>query len=350
MVPVLDKNLVPLMPCKERRARTMMGKGRAKPYWKDGIFCIILQEEPSARNYSDVVVGIDPGSKREGITVATEQRVVLNITSEAITHVKDNVETRRILRRSRRQRKTPYRKCRQNRKNNNKDDKVPPSTKSRWDAKLRILKKLKQILPITDVSVEDVAAKTIKHASKWNNMFSPLETGKTYFYKAIEDLGLNVFKWKGYETHEWRLQAGYKKTSEKLKNVWEAHNVDSHCLCEMVLGYCIKPVKILYLLSFLKVNRRNLFKQTILKRGIRTRYGGTISLCFKKNTLVRHLKYGLSLIGGNTKGRISLHNIRTGKRICQNAKPIDLTIVSYNLKWILQQIVPKIAKASSSHD
>ena len=65
MVPVLDKNLIPLMPCKERRARTMMEKGRAKPYWKDGIFCIILQEEPSARNYSDVIVGIDPGSKRE---------------------------------------------------------------------------------------------------------------------------------------------------------------------------------------------------------------------------------------------------------------------------------------------
>lgn len=350
MVPVLDKNLVPLMPCKERRARTMMEKGRAKPYWKDGIFCIILQEEPSARNYSDVVVGIDPGSKREGITVTTEQRVVFNITSEAITHVKDNVETRRILRRSRRQRKTPYRKCRQNRKNNNKDDKLLPSTKSRWDAKLRILKKLKQILPITDVSVEDVAAKTIKHASKWNSMFSPLETGKSYFYKAIEDLGLNVFKWKGYETHEWRLQAGYKKTSEKLKNAWEAHNVDSHCLCEMVLGYYIKPVKILYLLSFLQVNRRNLFKQTIFKRGVRTRYGGTMSLGFKKNTLVRHPKYGLSLVGGNTKGKLSLHNIRNGSRLCQSAKLSDLTIVSYNLKWVLQLIVPKVVKAGSSHD
>ena len=350
MVPVLDKNLIPLMPCKERRARTMMEKGRAKPYWKDGIFCIILQEEPSARNYSDVVVGIDPGSKREGITVTTEQRVVLNITSEAITHVKNNVETRRILRRSRRQRKTPYRKCRQNRKNNNKNDKVPPSTKSRWDAKLRILKKLKKILPITDVSVEDVAAKTIKHASKWNSMFSPLETGKAYFYKAIEGLSLNVFKWKGYDTSEWRLQAGYKKTSEKLKNTWEAHNVDSHCLCEMVLGYYIKPVKILYLLSFLQVNRRNLFKQTIFKRGVRTRYGGTMSLGFKKNTLVRHPKYGLSLVGGNTKGKLSLHNIRNGSRLCQNAKLSDLTIVSYNLKWVLQPIVPKVVKAGSSHD
>ncbi len=350
MVPVLDKNLIPLMPCKERRARTMMEKGRAKPYWKDGIFCIILQEEPSARNYSDVVVGIDPGSKREGITVATEQRVVMNITSDAITHVKDNVETRHALRRSRRQRKTPYRKCRENRKNNNKDGKLPPSTKSRWDSKLRIIKKLKKILPITDVSVEDVAAKTIKQAKKWNSMFSPLETGKAYFYKEINNMGLNLFKWEGYKTHNWRLQAGYKKTSEKLKDVWEAHNVDSHCLCEMVLGYCIKPIKILYRLSFLQANRRNLFKQTILKHGIRTRYGGTISLGFKKNTLVRHLKYGLSLIGGNTKGRLSLHNIRTGKRICQNAKSIDLTIVSYNLKWRLQQIVPKTAKASSSHN
>ena len=350
MVPVLDKNLVPLMPCKERRARTMMEKGRAKPYWRDGIFCIILQKEPSARNYSDVVVGIDPGSKREGITAATEQRVVLNITSDAITHVKDNVETRRNLRRSRRQRKTPYRKCRENRKNNNKNGKLPPSTKSRWDAKLRIVKKLKKILPITNVSVEDVAAKTLKHAKKWNSMFSPLESGKMYFYNAIKELGLQLFTWKGYDTHDWRLQAGYKKTSEKLKDTWEAHNVDSHCLCEMFLGYFVKPIKILYRLSFLQVNRRNLFKQTILKGGLRTRYGGTMSLIFKKNTLVRHPKYGLSLVGGNTKGKLSLHNIHTGKRLCQNVKPVDLTIISYNLKWTLQQIVPKNAKASSSHD
>lgn len=350
MVPVLDKDLVPLMPCKERRARTMMEKGRAKPYWKDGIFCIILQEEPSARNYSDVVVGIDPGSKREGITVATEQRVVMNITSDAITHVKDNLETRRMLRRSRRQRKTPYRKCRENRKNNNKDGKLPPSTKSRWDAKLRIVKKLKKILPITDVSVEDVAAKTIKHAKKWNSMFSPLETGKAYFYKAIKDMGLRLFKWKGYETHDWRLQVGYKKTSEKLKDTWEAHNVDSHCLCEMVLGYVIKPIKILYRIKFYCPMRRNLFKQTILKGNIRKRDGGSISLGFKKYTLVRHLKYGLSSIGGNYKGRVSLHDIYTNKRLTHGAKVDDLTIVSYNLKWYLQQIVPKNANASSSHD
>ena len=43
MVPVFDKDKNPLMPCSERRAKKLMEKCRAKPYWFKGIFCIILK-------------------------------------------------------------------------------------------------------------------------------------------------------------------------------------------------------------------------------------------------------------------------------------------------------------------
>lgn len=327
------------MPCKERRARTMMAKGRAKPYWKDGIFCIVLQEEPFTRKYQKVVIGIDPGTKREGITVTTEQRVVMNITSNAITHIKDKIELRRIFRRSRRQRKNPYRKCRRNRKNTYKEGRVVPSIKSRWDAKLRIVKKLKEILPITDISVEDVAARTIKHSKNWNTLFSTLEYGKTYFYTNLYKMGFNICKWEGFDTYNWRTNAGYKKTSKKLKDLWDAHNVDSHCLCEMLLGHRIEPIKIMYRIIFFCPMRRNLFKKSTLKGGVRRRDGGSISLGLKKYTLVRHPKHGLSIVGGNMKGRLSLHDIHTNKRLAQNIKISDITIVSYNLKWYLKPIV-----------
>jgi len=56
-----------------------------------------------------VAVGIDPGSKKEGFTVKSEVRTFLNIQADAVTWVKDAVETRRNLRRSGRMRKTPCR-------------------------------------------------------------------------------------------------------------------------------------------------------------------------------------------------------------------------------------------------
>ena len=60
-VPVLDSNKNPLMPCSEKRARKLMEKNTAKPFWFKGIFCIILQKEPSFRYTQKIVVGIDPG-------------------------------------------------------------------------------------------------------------------------------------------------------------------------------------------------------------------------------------------------------------------------------------------------
>ena len=33
-VPVLDTNKIPLMPCSEKRAKHLMNKDQAKPYWQ----------------------------------------------------------------------------------------------------------------------------------------------------------------------------------------------------------------------------------------------------------------------------------------------------------------------------
>jgi hypothetical protein len=179
-VPVLNKECKALFPTTERRARRLMERGDAKPYWRKGVFCILLlrKESDQREEYKDVVVGIDTGSKREGYTVAAERFVVLNITTNTPEWVKKNVETRRNLRRLRRNRKTPYRKCRNNRA---KKSFLAPSTKARWDCKLRILKLLTAILPITKINIEDVAAKSKENSPKWNKSFSPLEVGKNYY-------------------------------------------------------------------------------------------------------------------------------------------------------------------------
>jgi hypothetical protein len=326
MVPVLSKTKVPLMPCSEKRARKLMSRGEAKPYWTRGIFCIILQRDPKSTHKQEVAVGVDPGSKRTGVTVVSNgNKVVMNFLFNAPHWVKKNVELRKILRRGRRGRKTPYRKCRFNRITS--INRIPPSTKARWEAHLRIIRFLGKILPLTDIFIEDIQAKTRKGKRKYNVNFSPLEVGKKYFEKKINELHLEFHKFQGYSTSKWRKAAGYKKTSKKLDDVWEAHNVDSHCLCEMAYCHTIKPSKKIYRCDFLQFSRRQLHVTNALKGGVRKLYGSTISMGIPRGMLVRHPKYELCLIGGNSKGRLSVHSRMDNKRLAQNVKKEDCILL-----------------------
>jgi len=54
-----------------------------------------------------------------------------------------------------------------------------------------------------------------------------------------------------------------------------------------------------------------------------------------RGTLVRHAKHGLSYVGGSSKGNVSLHNIISGERITQNAKVLNLTILTV-IRWRAQ--------------
>src|SRR3990167_8143651 len=83
----------------------------------------------------------------------------------------------------RRQRKTPYRKCRYNR-NKNKNF-LTPSTKARWLWKLRVVNWISKIFPISYIIVEDIKAVSKKGQKKWNKIFSPLQYGKNWFYGEL---------------------------------------------------------------------------------------------------------------------------------------------------------------------
>ncbi|MGL5805124.1 MAG: RRXRR domain-containing protein [Xenococcaceae cyanobacterium] len=113
-VPVVDLRQLPLMPTIPSRARRWIKSGKATGFWKRGVFCVRLNVEPSNKNTQAIAVGIDPGSKREGFTVKSFAHTYLNVQTHAVDWVKEAVEVRRNMRRSRRFRKTP---CRQNRYN-----------------------------------------------------------------------------------------------------------------------------------------------------------------------------------------------------------------------------------------
>src|SRR5438132_14153586 len=157
-IPVVDTAGVALMPCTPAYARHLFKSGVARPKRnKLGLFYVQLCYEQEPDN-QPLIVGLDPGSTFEGFSVVGTQDTVLNLMVEAPEHVKDAVETRRTMRRARRHRKWRRPKRFDNRLKGQK--RIPPSTRSRWEAKARVVMQLQKVLPLTVVVVEDVQAVT----------------------------------------------------------------------------------------------------------------------------------------------------------------------------------------------
>lgn len=340
-VPVVDSNQIPLMPTSAVRAAKWIKSGKATPFWKKGIFCVRLNVEPSARNYQSVACGIDPGSRQEGYTIASAKHQYLNIQAKAVDWVKSHVETRRNMRRSRRFRKTP---CRQNRKNRLANKiRLAPSTKARWQWKLRIGNWLSKIYPLTVFVVEDI--KAISWGGKWGKTFSPLQVGKDWFYHELQKIA-PVELLQGQETAELRNQLGLKKSKNKMAEVFSAHCVDSFTLAYSAVGGEPKEShQDLLVVTPLRFHRRQLHRLEHAPGHIRSRYGGTISAEFKRGSIVKHPKWGLTYVGGEmvkptrkepNRKVISLHSLETGKRLTQSANPEDIKFKTYNTwrtKW-----------------
>ena len=276
----------------------------------------------------------------KALFVKSKKYTFLNVQADAVTWVKDRIKTRREMRRARRTRNCPYRKPRFNKSKGG----LAPSTKARWQWKLRVISWLRKMFPITDIIVEDIKARTWKNAKKWNISFSPLEIGKAWFYGEVAKTAkLHTFQ--GWETKELRDLWELRKTSKKMSEVFEAHCIDSWCLANQITqGACQPDNKDMLCITPIKYSRRQLHRLQPGKGGVRKKYGGSISNGFKKASLVKHTKFGLCYIGGNGKKGVSLHCIETGKRLCQNARAEAIKFLSFNTHMRRQAISPK-AKA-----
>jgi hypothetical protein len=328
-VPVIDQHGSPLMPTHPARARRWVKQGKATPFWKQGVFCVRLNVDPSARATQPIAVGIDPGSKKEALVVKSTAHTYLNLQADAVTWVKDAVLTRAQMRRARRFRKTPCRQPRANRLHDTK--KLPPSTKARWQWKLRLCQWLARLFPLTNVIVEDIKAAT-KGKRRWDGSFSPLEVGKHWFYQELGKLA-PVQTRAGWETKQIRERLGLKKSKQKLAETFSAHCVDAWALAWVMVGGHTTPENMrLVCLTPLRWHRRQLHRFQPERGGKRKPYGGTRSLGITRGALVKHPKYGMAFVGGTLDGRVSLHHLLTGKRLCQNAKPAECRVRTI-LKW-----------------
>jgi hypothetical protein len=323
-VPVVSSTGKPLMPTSNQRANQLIRAGRALRRFSKGVFYIRLTQRADG-DTQPIAVGIDPGSKKEGFTVKSATATYLNIQADAVTWVKDAIETRRQLRRARRNRKTP---CRQNRINHAIGG-IPPSTKARSQWKVRIAAWLSKLYPVLHFVVEDIKAHCFG-GRRWNKSFSPLQVGKKRFYEQLEKIA-PVTTLQGYETFELRNNMGLQKNKNKMAETFNAHCVDSWVLANYYVGGHIKPDnEEMLLITPLRFHRRQLHVQNFAKGGIRKQYGGTRSMGFKRGSWVKHPKYGLCFVGGSSKGRVSLHSLEDGKRLTRSAKSKDIAFLHFS--------------------
>jgi 5-methylcytosine-specific restriction endonuclease McrA len=108
---VLDTNQTPLTPCAAGMARSLLNSGKAAVF-RQFPFTIILKKEVIA-NPEPIVIKIDAGSKTTGIALVQSEKVIFGAE---LTHrgqaIKNSLESRRSLRRGRRNRNTRYRQAR----------------------------------------------------------------------------------------------------------------------------------------------------------------------------------------------------------------------------------------------
>lgn len=154
---VLSNTKKPLMPTRPARARKLLTAGRAAVY-RLHPFTIILKDRDDG-DTQPIEVKVDPGSKTSGIALVGhfEQQGAVILFGANLNHrgqaIKNNLESRRSLRRGRRGRKTRYREARfLNR--TRKAGWLPPSVESRVVNTESAIHRLAARCPITSASVE----------------------------------------------------------------------------------------------------------------------------------------------------------------------------------------------------
>lgn len=141
----------PLMPCSQRKARLLLRENKAMIY-KYHPFTIQLTYT-TGETKQDCHIGIDTGSKYIGAAVRSEDKVFWKGEIELRQDIRSNLDTKRIYRRSRRNRKTRYRKPRfLNRKR--RDEWLPPSLQSRINHTFHWIDTLSSLVPNPILHIE----------------------------------------------------------------------------------------------------------------------------------------------------------------------------------------------------
>lgn len=154
MTYVINRSGAPLMPCSDCKARHLIKSNRADivdltPFTIRLRFAVSDITQP-------VTLGVDAGYAHIGLSASTGDHVLFECEHTTRQDIVNLLESRRSLRRSRRNRKTRYRAPRfDNRRR--PDGWLAPSVEVRIGEHLRLVRLVHSILPVTETVVETAA-------------------------------------------------------------------------------------------------------------------------------------------------------------------------------------------------
>jgi len=151
---VVDTDRKPLVPCKPGVARSLLDAGKAAVL-RTYPFTIALKKSVEMEQ-PQLTLKIDPGSKVTGFALLLGDQVVWGMNLEHRGHaISKNIADRAMYRRSRRSRKTRYRKSRFNNRSR-PDGWLPPSIQHRVDTIETWIKRCIKFVPIGEIVIEKV--------------------------------------------------------------------------------------------------------------------------------------------------------------------------------------------------
>lgn len=213
MVYVLNINGEPLMPTNRHgKVRRLLRDNKAKVVKKSPFTIQLLYETSNFKQ--EISLGVDSGSKHIGLSSTTTDEVLFEADVELRNDIVDLISTRREFRRSRRNRKTMYRKARFNNRKK-KENWLAPSIQQKIDSHVTMIGKVNKILPISKTIVE-VASFDIQ---KINN---PNISGKEY--QEGEQLDFWNLREYIFFRDNYTCQCCKGKSKDKILNV---HHIES---------------------------------------------------------------------------------------------------------------------------
>ena len=180
MVLVIDKHKKPCNTISEAYARVLLFKKQAVIH-KRFPFTIRLKNDIAVLKDKSYTVKLDPGSKTTGIAITDDKDSVIMLAElEHIGHlIKKDLNSRRIVRKSRRQRKTRYRPARFLNRTKPKGW-LAPSVRSRADNVINFIKKYKKLINIDKVMIENVSFDTAQMTEGTNLVGTGYQQGNLY--------------------------------------------------------------------------------------------------------------------------------------------------------------------------
>ena len=235
LVFVMNQHGEALMPCKPQIARKLLKEKKAKIVSYKPFTIQLLYGSSGYKQ--EVNVGVDLGAKHTGIAITSKDKVLIKGEVELRQDVKSLLETRRTYRRSRRNRKTRYRKARfDNRKR--QENWLPPSIQSRIDNTFRWIDCFSSLVPNPNLTIEvgkfdvqkmmnpDIQGKEYQEG----NLFSYHDV--RYFVLARDQYTCQVCKKKGgiLNTHHivYRSHDGSDRADNLITVCTECHTHENH--------------------------------------------------------------------------------------------------------------------------